>query len=75
MSKRDIHVVPRDGHWAVGARARIAIPRITTARATRWTPHATRRVATASRSSSTGVTAASSDSYGRAPFPPRDRKH
>lgn len=77
MSKRDIHVVPRDNGWAVRREG-----------ASRDSSHHDRKNvavesgrATARRDRVELVTHGKdgriqdSDSYGRDPFPPRDRKH
>ncbi len=77
MPKRDIHIVPRDGGWAVRREG-----------AERDSSHHDRKSdaedagrATARRERVEVVTHGKdgriqdSDSYGRDPFPPRDSKH
>jgi hypothetical protein len=77
MPKKDVHIVPRDGGWAVRREG-----------ATRDSSHHDRKSdavdsgrGTARRDGVELVTHGrdgriqDSDSYGRDPFPPRDRKH
>jgi hypothetical protein len=71
MSNKDIHVVPRDGRWAVRREGANRDSSHHDRKSDAMTPRATQRVATASRSSSTGGTAASRTATATAGTPSR----